>query len=430
MRRLQPLGSPWILTAESLKTLTEIHLRQSGLKARLLCEPMAKNTAAAVAFLCQALELEGHGDQVVGLFPADHLVERVEDFQTAIRFAEQLAAKGKVVTLGIRPDRPETGFGYIQTADVEESRQEGKLNLEARRVSRFHEKPDLATAEAFLRQGGFSWNAGIFVFKVSQLTAHFQKWAPAIWGPMSQLAQDHSNLKEIYSKIPSVSLDVAVMEKLGGTGDLLCLPVEIGWNDVGSWDAVAEESFRRKVKPQGPEPISVSAKDNFVLNTTGKRIALVGVEGLQVIDTGDVLLIAKQGQSQDVRKVVETLSREGSPLLQDHSHEDRPWGRFEILRDTDRFKSKVITVHPGAQISYQSHSKREEHWILTAGSGEVVLNDEVIPVKAGQHIHIPIGAKHRIRNTGSQTLEFVEVQLGTYFGEDDIVRYQDDYKRI
>ncbi len=424
LKRCLKIGTPWVLTGQMLKTLTEINLKELGLsEARTIYEPMGKNTGPAIAVLCQLMSLHQQSQEVVGIFPSDHLIKNENAFTEAVRLGEEWAQKNAVVTLGITATYPETGYGYIQSSKIVG---EGH-GLKAFAVERFHEKPSLEKAQEFLRQGGYSWNAGIFVFKVQTMTEHFEKHQSALWKTVETLKKDLSNIEEVYQKLPNISLDYAIMEHLSNK-DLVCIPSEMGWNDVGSWDAVAaENSHARNLLA---EVVSERSNNNFVYTQSVKTVALVDVQDLLVVDTGDSLLIAKKGSSQDVKKIVEELSKKNSSKIKNHNFEDRPWGRFEILRDTEDFKSKVISVNAQQQISYQSHAKREEHWIVTRGEGEVVLNDQVIPVKKGTYIHIPLGAKHRIRNTSSGPLHFVEVQLGTYFGEDDIVRYQDDYKRI
>ncbi len=413
------MGTPWIVTSKALQTLTDLNLKQNRAEqVRVVYEPIGKNTAPAIAALCRLLVQQGHGNEIVGIFPSDHLIGKEEVFLEVVRFAQEVAQDNRVVTLGVTPSYPETGYGYIQTKAVSLREDRG---LKAYSVVRFHEKPDLQKAKEFIAQGSFSWNAGIFVFKVSHMAGLFEKYQPTMWKLMSSLNREASNLGEIYEQVQSISIDYAIMEKLGDE-DLACVPADFGWNDVGSWDAVA--SLKK-----GQEVISVKGRDNFVYGEPGKSYSTVGLEDVIVVDTKDALMLVKKGMSQDVRHVVEALSQQSSSLVKEHVFEYRPWGYFEILKDTENFKSKVIRVNPQSQLSYQSHAKREEHWTITRGSGEVVLNDQIIPVQAGSHVHIPLGAKHRMRNNSDEVLEFVEVQLGTYFGEDDIVRYQDDYKR-
>lgn len=425
LKRLKSFGEPWVVTSKTLRDFTEKKAAEAGFKdINVIYEPNGKNTAPAIALLCKVLEMRGLQNQVVGIFPADHLVLKEEVFKSAIHLAETCAIQNKVVTLGLKPTEPATGFGYIQTQKEPFSYNQ---NLSSYSVLKFHEKPSYDLAVHFLSEGNYFWNAGIFIFPVRMMIELFQKFQPSIWSNLKDLKSDLSNLVEIYQSMPNISIDYAIMEKLG-SNDLLCVPCNPGWSDVGSWDAVADV-YIRSGKSIG-NPIEVSSKNNFVRPQENKRYAFVGVDDLIVVDTEDALLVAKKGHTQDVKIVVDRLNKEHPKLAEEHVFEERPWGRYEILRDTSEFKSKVIQVNPGAQISYQSHNQREEHWIVTSGVGEVVLNEKVIPVKKGTYVHIPLQAKHRIRNTGEKHLVFVEVQLGSYFGEDDIIRYQDDYKRV
>ncbi len=318
-----------------------------------------------------------------------------------VSFAQKVAQENRVVTLGITPSYPETGYGYIQTRAVS---LKSKGPLKAYSVVKFHEKPDLQKAKEFISQGSFSWNAGIFVFKVSHMAQLFEKHQPDMWKLISALKADSSNLDEIYAKVQNISIDYAIMEKLNGE-ELACIPAEFGWSDVGSWDAVASLQ-------KGHEVLNIKGQDNFVFGEDGKSYSMIGMEDVIVVDTKDAMMLVKKGQSQDVRHIVEALTQQKSSLVKDHVFEYRPWGYYEILKDTECFKSKVIRVNPHSQISYQSHAKREEHWTITCGSGEVVLNDDVIPVKVGSHVHIPLGAKHRIRNNTEAILEFVRSATG------------------
>lgn len=420
LNRCMKLGSPWIVTSQALKTLTQLNLAENLAEGvQVIYEPFGKNTAPAVAVLCQMLLSQGRENEVVGIFPSDHLVSQEKAFLEVVQFAEVVASENRIVTLGIKPSYPETGYGYIQT-QLESIKDADSLKAYA--VLKFHEKPDIKKAQSFLSQGGFSWNAGIFVFKVFHMVRLFEKHQPELWEQVATLKSDLSNLESVYSQVQSISIDYAIMEKLSDE-ELACIPADFGWSDVGSWDAVAGLS-------QGHDILSVQSKNNFVFGRAEKHYSMIGLEDVILVDTDDALMLVKKGQSQDVRHVVEALNQQKSHLVKEHVYEYRPWGYFEVLKDTDFFKSKVIRVNPHAQISYQSHTQREEHWTITQGSGEVVLDDQVLSVTVGSHIHIPKGAKHRIRNNTDLILEFVEVQLGTYFGEDDIVRYQDDYKRV
>lgn len=424
-KRLRQFGIPWVITSQTLRDFTEKKLAEVGLQeTKVIYEPSGKNTAPAIALLCKILEFERKAEEIVGVFPADHLIEKEDIFKQAVELSSEAALQNRVVTLGLKPTEPATGYGYIQT-EKQPFSYSGKLS--SYQVVKFHEKPSLEMAKEFLKEGNFFWNAGIFVFKVSLMIDLFKRYQPQIWNALSNLKVDLSNLKEIYATMPSISIDYAILERLGAQ-ELLCVPASLGWSDVGSWDAVADV-YISQGKSRG-NPIEVSSKDNFVFPYNGKKYAFVGIDDVIVVDTKDALLISKKGSSQDVKTVVDRVKAAGLTLADEHPFEERPWGRFEVLLDTERFKSKRITIDPFKQISYQSHAKREEHWIVTKGVGEVVLNEEIIPVKYGTYVKIPLGAKHRMRNTGNEYLEFIEVQLGQYFGEDDIVRYQDDFKRI
>lgn len=437
--RVKSLGTPWTITIEGLRTLTEKALIVEGLTReealrQTLYEPRGRNTAPAIAFLCRALELRGLEDSIVGVFPADQLIEAEAKFRQTVARASKLAAAGHIVTLGVKPTFPATGYGYIETSDT--------FGHGALKALRFREKPDEKTAEEFIDQGGYFWNAGMFVFKASTMIALLKQHAPKVWTPFESLKTDFSNLKSVYDQVEPISIDYAVMEKLDSH---VTVPCEFDWNDVGSWDAIADIK-QGKHNPlvtsaiaagfdasSATAAIQVTCENNFVFPTDQKTYAFVGVDDLLVVDTQDATLIVKRGQSEKVKDVVDRL-KTFPPIparrATQHAFEIRPWGRFEVLKDTPEFKSKVITVDAGAQISYQSHTKRAEHWTIIKGSGEVVLNEEVIAVKAGDHIFVPLKAKHRIRNTGKEPLVFVEVQIGTYFGEDDIVRYEDSYGRV
>lgn len=417
--RLTRLGPPWVVTNESLKILTETVMRQGEVPVtQALYEPKANNTAPAIAFLCKVLLQKGKDKAVVGIFPSDHLVEKTANFEAAVKLGIECARMGQVVTLGIKPTYPATGYGYIEVAN-EAFKVAGGFKAQPTRG--FREKPNEQTAEDFIQSGNFFWNAGMFIFEVQTMVDHFKKWMPELWSVMDTLAPTLGNLKEVYARCPSQSIDYGIMEKIK---EQVCIPCDLGWNDVGSWDEIAKLQTTA-------ESVQVDGKGNFVFSKQDKVVGFVDVSDLIVVDTADALLISRKGSTQKVKNLLETIQKNQDPRAVEHPFEFRPWGRFEILRDTDAFKSKVIHVNPGQQLSYQSHAKRAEHWVIVRGNPEVTLNDVVHRLKAGESIYIPMGAKHRIRNPhASEVVEFVEVQVGTYFGEDDIVRYQDDYQRV
>lgn len=425
IERLQKFGSGILITSEKLKDMTERDLIHHHLKLeKVLYEPMGRNTAAAVALSCKYFEMTGRSHEIAGVFPSDSLVQNNTAFEKAVQAAARSAQDGFVVTLGIKPRSAETGFGYIQA-------KERALNTEkATEVLRFHEKPTIVKAQSFVADGHYFWNAGIFIFKVSKMIEHFQKHETEMWNQISNLKTDLSNLKEIYSDIKNISVDYAILEKLN-SDQLRCVPCDIGWSDVGSWDALVEVTEASPYEEKGlkQKPVQISAKGNAIFSKEKKTYGFVGCDDLIVIDTADAAVICKKGESQKIKDLVEVLKTEDTKIVSEHVFENRPWGRFEVLRDETHYKSKVIRVEPGQKISYQSHAKRAEHWIIVKGEALVVLNDKEVIVKQGEHIFIPQQAKHRIMNRTNTVVEFIEVQVGSYFGEDDIQRFQDDYGR-
>ncbi len=420
VERLAPFAEPCIITTKALDKATLGLLKRFGLKSSIAGEPAARNTAAAVALATwQGLRKDPRA--VVGVFPADHAIRDREAFARAVRTAIAEASQGYIVTLGIAPTYAADAYGYMElesaTSNVDGSKVLG--------VKRFIEKPRADRAAELIATGRVVWNAGMFVFRADTMAAALAKHMPDLWSALEGLKPDASNLADIYPRLPSQSIDYGVMEKLA---DLRCVPAEMGWSDLGCWEEVAKFQEEGGAEP----PLQVGGFGNQFINETPrpKAAAFVGVQDLVAVDVGDSLLVVKKGQGQSVREIVEALKRSGSSLAKTHDFEERPWGRFEILLDTDYFKSKRILVHPGERLSYQSHAKRAEHWIVVKGQAEVTLNDQVHRLKPGEHIYIPLGAKHRMANPGQTPMEFIEVQTGTYFGEDDIVRYEDNYGRV
>lgn len=425
IERLQKYGSGLLVTAERLKDLTEKDIIQNKLKIeKVLYEPTGKNTAVAVALACKYLELSGRAGEVVGVFSSDAIIQKAEELDQALNAAVQSAAENYVVTLGIKPRSPEIGFGYIQV-------KERAINTsKATEVLKFHEKPSLAKAQSFIADGHYFWNAGIFIFKVSRMIELFKVHEPEIWAQMNELKPDLSNLDSIYARIKNISLDYAIIEKLTSS-ELRCVPCDIGWSDVGSWDALVEVTEGTAFSPTSlkKQPVQIAAKANSIFSQQKKKYSVIGCDDLIVVDTADALMICKKGESQKVKDLVEALKLNDEKITAEHVFDNRPWGRFEILHDESYFKSKIIRVEPGQRLSYQSHAKRAEHWVMVKGEGVVIINDKEHVLKQGEHIFIPQGAKHRILNRTALTLEFIEVQVGSYFGEEDIIRYQDEYGR-
>jgi mannose-1-phosphate guanylyltransferase/mannose-6-phosphate isomerase len=421
--RLSKLASISVITTEALRYSTlGLLLRNGHPDVRVVGEPIPRNTAAAVA-LATWMSLLKDESTLVGVFPADHFIQENGRFTELVELAFHEAKKyNEVVTIGVHPEYAATGFGYME---LDQEIPPSAIPLNAFRVKRFVEKPSVEAATKLINTQRAVWNAGMFIFPAKKMASHFETLMPKLWQKVTSLKTDLSNLFEIYPLLESQSVDCGIMEKLQ---TLYCLPGSgMGWSDVGSWEEVA-----KKGRCLGA-PIEVKARGNFYtgFGSHSKRVAFVGVDDLAVVDTPDALMIVKKGYGQDVKEVVSQLKFQGSgsSILANHVFEERPWGRFEVLMDTPDFKSKRISVWPGHQLSYQSHQKRSEHWVIVKGQAEVTLDGQLHSLKLGDHIFIPAGCKHRLANLSQETIEFIEVQTGTYFGEDDIVRYFDNYGR-
>ena len=304
LKRCAPLGKPWIVTGAVVKEQTELNMKQAQVEANVIYEPFGKNTAPAIATLCQVLSSHGQGEESVAVFPSDHLVRKEDLFRRLMTFAGEVAQTKKVVTIGITPTYPETGYGYIQT---NETPLLANGEVTAFSVLKFHEKPSFETAVSFIQQNSFSWNAGIFVFRVDFMIELFKKHQPEMWSVVSRLKKDLSNLSEIYNDVQSISIDYAIMERLD-QNELACIPAELGWSDVGSWDAMSQLKASQ-------DKIEVSAKNNFVFGLEGKSYSFIGVDDVIVVNTADALMIVKKGSSQDVRKVVDLVNAQQPHLV-------------------------------------------------------------------------------------------------------------------
>jgi mannose-1-phosphate guanylyltransferase / mannose-6-phosphate isomerase len=397
-----------------------------------LLEPSARNTAPAVA-LCALYAMEKHGDPVLLILPADHLIESDTKFVAAVRSAQTLAESGYLVTFGIKPTSPETGFGYIECG-------EAIKGYDGRAVARFVEKPPLETAREFVASGRYLWNSGMFCFKASVVLEAFKAHAPQIYvgalacwersraNPIVDATATRINLdEESFNKIPELSIDYAVMEK---ATRIAVVPCNFGWSDIGSWDALSRlhAADAQGNRTQGDVLIEDS-RDCYV-QSAGRMVAAVGVENLIVVDTPDALLIANRDKTQQVKKVAQQLKLLGHESYLQHRTVNRPWGTYTVVEDGPNFKIKRIVVKPGRALSLQMHHKRSEHWVVVAGTAQVVNGDREMRIAVNESTFIPAGHKHRLSNPGADDLVIIEVQTGSYLGEDDIVRFADDYKRV
>ncbi|WP_109124234.1 mannose-1-phosphate guanylyltransferase/mannose-6-phosphate isomerase [Dyella sp. C11] len=424
--RLPVVSSPVVVASEDHRFLAAEQLQELAIQdANILLEPIARNTAPAIAVgALQALARSP--DAIVLVLPADHLIGDDASFGDAVAKARPLAEKGWLVTFGIRPDRPETGFGYIRRGKP--------LDGETFQVEQFVEKPKLDVAERYVASGEYDWNSGMFMFRAAQYLEELGQHAPAMLAA-ARAAFDKANTDldfirldaEAFAAAPSDSIDYAVMEK---TSHAAVVPVACRWSDIGSWDALwlAAEKDANGNHFEG-DVIALDTKGSLVRSHDRHLVATVGLEDVVVVTTPDATLVARRDASQDVKKIVDELKAAGRTEHDLHRVVRRPWGMYDSLESGDRFQVKRIVVKPGAALSLQMHHHRAEHWIVVKGVAEVTCDDKVFLLAENQSTYLPLGSKHRLRNPGKVPVELIEVQSGSYLGEDDIVRYDDVYGR-
>lgn len=400
----------------------------SGLPADLskiatLVEPASRNTAAAIGLAALHLSASGR-DPIMIVAPSDHVVSDESAFVSAVTTAVEAARDGELVTLGIHPSRPDTGFGYIHAPGD---------GWTARRVRAFREKPDIDAARMMLSEGGWHWNAGIFVWRASTVLAELAAHASDVFAVLENIRQAAATgsfseaISQHFPRCPNISIDKAVMER---SARVVTVPVDMGWSDVGTWDAVADmaEKDASGNSAKG-NVLSVSTHDTHV-RAEHRLVATVGVSDLVIVETRDAVLVAGRNQTQDVKQLVELLRQKGAPEQTEHLTVERPWGSYTVLQEGPGFKLKSIDVRPGGRLSLQSHRHRSEHWVVIAGVATVTCDSEIRTVQANESTFIPVGAKHRLENLTEDELVIIEVQVGSYVGEDDIQRYDDVYGRV
>jgi mannose-1-phosphate guanylyltransferase len=392
----------------------------SSASHQFLLEPVGRNTAPAIALACMALDT----DDLVLVTTSDHLVKDQAAYEAAVVEAKALAEQNNLVTFGIKPTYPEVGFGYIEANGND--------------VSSFKEKPDVDTAQSYIDQGNYYWNSGMFCFKASVFLDELKQYAPEMYQACQDAMPKDGCDNEIrieldaMKAIPEDSIDYAVMEQ---SQKVKVVPCDMGWSDLGSFDALYDE-----VKQPGldnavlsrledsPEPICIDSKDNLIV-ARERQIALVDVEDLLVVDTSDAILVSKKGSSQKVKAVVAQIKKQAPELSDIHRLAHRPWGTYEVLVDTAGYKVKRIVVKPSGRLSLQKHFHRNEHWIVVSGTATVTVDNETKLVRPNESTYIKMGQVHRLENDGKIDLVMIEVQVGEYTGEDDIVRIEDIYAR-
>lgn len=423
-RRVAPLAGrrPIVVANQEHRFMAAEQLREMGAEpSAILLEPVGRNTAPAIAVA--ALEAMRDGDDALLLvLPSDHVIRDEAAFHAVVQAALPAAREGRLVTFGIVPTAPETGYGYIQAAAGEG----------VRAVAQFVEKPDRQTAERYLASGAYFWNSGMFLFRASRYLQELQRWQPAMLAACRQALDearrdtDFVRLQaERFATCPSDSIDYAVMEK---TDAAAVIALDAGWNDVGSWAALWEAT------PQDAEGnahhgdvIALNCRNTYA--HASRLVAMIGLDDVVVVDTDDALLIAHRDQVQQVKDVVGKIKGSGRTHAVTHRKVYRPWGAYDSIDNGERFQVKRITVKPGGALSLQMHHHRAEHWIVVSGTAKVTRGDETILLAENQSTYIPLGVVHRLENPGRLPLELIEVQSGSYLGEDDIVRFEDVYGR-
>lgn len=406
------------------KIYDELKHARLDIPVRHILEPFGRNTAPAIAAAAFAVR-ERHGDDAVILvLAADHLIADAMAFSRAVEQAEAFALADRMAVFGIRPTRAETGYGYLE-ADGD-------------RVARFVEKPDAATAEALIRNGNVYWNSGMFCFKAGVILSELERRSPEVYRGVEKCLQNsiiggNENTldlnPDLFASVPDISIDYAVMEK---SDRLAIVPCDIGWSDVGSWSAwcglVPEDADGNRVVGDADDARLLDATNCDIL-THGRLVAAIGVDDLLIVDTDDAVLVADKNKTEAVKTLYNRLKQEDHPSYRQHTTVYRPWGSYSLLETAERFTIKKLTLHPGGAISLQLHRHRSEHWIVVSGMAEIAYDDKVFFLGSNESTYIKAGHRHRIFNRGLIDLVIIEVQCGDYLGEDDVVRFEDDYGR-
>lgn len=433
LRGVAELTAPVVVSNDQHRFIVAQQLIEAGHKAEaIILEPVGRNTAPAVAMA--ALHARERGvDPILLILPADHVIRNREVLCATISAAYAAAVDGRLITFGVVPSAPETGYGYIRRG-VPLALNDKSAPHEIFSVAQFVEKPNRETAEQYLAAGDYYWNSGMFMFKASRYLQELQTFAPEMMAAcheaMSKAQADMDFIRldaEAFATCPSDSIDYAVMEK---TDAAAVIPLDAGWSDVGSWSALWEVLPKdASANVTVGDVFTKAVTNSYLYAEQGRILAAIGLDGIVVVDTADAVLVARMDQCQDVKDIVGKLKKENRDETLAHRKVYRPWGNYESIDKSDRFQVKRITVKPGATLSQQMHHHRAEHWIVVKGTAKITKGEEVLLLSENQSTYIPLGVSHRLENPGKIDLELIEVQSGSYLGEDDIVRFDDHYGR-
>jgi mannose-1-phosphate guanylyltransferase/mannose-6-phosphate isomerase len=436
------LAAPMVVCGEEYRFVIAEQLRLLGKPGTIVLEPVGRNTAPALTLSALAA-WQGGADPVLLVMPADHVITDIVAFQNVVSQGAALAATGALVTFGITPDAPETGYGYIQSGAAYTA-QDGASPTAAHLIARFVEKPDLATAQTYLDAGSYLWNSGLFMMRASVWLAAMATCRPDIlaacqsaWDQGAADGEFRRVNKQAFANCPADSIDYAVMERLAagaaaGAPALppgVVIPLSAGWSDVGAWDALWQVLPKDSSGNVAQGDVLLQDCENTLALSEGRLIACVGVSDLVVVETADAILVVHKDKTQDVKKIVDRLKGQGRSESTIHRKVFRPWGWYDSVDAGERFQVKRIVVKPGGTLSLQMHHHRAEHWIVVTGTARVTCGDRTFLLSENESTHIPLGTTHRLENPGRMALEMIEVQSGSYLGEDDIVRFEDVYGR-
>lgn len=423
------ISNPMVICNQEHRFLVAEQLHSIGKCGDIILEPVGRNTAPAIALAALRATEKGE-DPLLLVLAADHVIKEIQHFETAVHGAIGLAEKGNLVTFGIVPDSPETGYGYIERGDVCISNNIGVDNY---KVQKFVEKPDQKTAQEYLDTGKYYWNSGMFLFKASRYLEELEKFNPKMLKVCRESMEsadkdlDFIRIDEaIFGNCPSDSIDYAVMEK---TDSAVVIPLDAKWSDIGSWSAILDVSEKdENGNSVSGDVISHDSRNCLVLGED-RLISILGLENIVVVDTKDAILVADKNKVQNVKHIVDELKSSNRDEWKIHREVYRPWGKYDSIDVGSRYQVKRITVKPGAKLSVQKHHHRAEHWVVVSGTASVTNGDNTFLVTENESTYIPIGQIHALENPGKVPLELIEVQTGSYLGEDDIVRLEDNYGR-
>ena len=428
IQNLETARSPILICNEEHRFIVAEQIRGINIEDfSILLEPVQRNTAPAIT-VAALKTLEKEPDPILLVLASDHEIKNNEIFINAINSGIQYALEDKLVTFGIIPNSPETGFGYIEA-----SKPLSEENFKGQKIKRFLEKPDINKAKELIQNKNFSWNSGIFLFRAKTLLNEVKKFSPEILKNCEEsLKESAKDLdfqrlnKNAFEKCPDDSFDISIMEK---TNKGIVIPLNCGWSDIGSWKAIWENSKKDNSGNYIQGTVITENTKNSYLRSESRLLVGIGLENLIVVETNDAILIANKNQTQVVKNIVQQLKDKNITAGQNHSKVYRPWGFYLSIVDDSRWQLKLISVKPGEQLSLQMHHHRSEHWVVVSGTARVEIDEKISILAENESIYIPLGSKHRLSNPGKINLTLIEVQSGSYVGEDDIVRFEDKYGR-